>query len=59
MVLSYSADFKAPLVNFGGPAGIVDATVYKTAIFLGFGHGKLFYFLTLHAVRLVWVSFIK
>ena len=36
------------LVNFTGPAGIVNATVYKTKpIFTGLGHGKLSKFLTL------------
>ena len=51
-VLSYSVDFKAPrelwnplrhyLVIFTGPAGIVNATVYKTEPnFPGLGHVKL------------------
>ena len=42
------------LVNFMGLAGVVHATVYKTEqIFTGLGHGKLFYFLTLHTYPLL------
>ena len=39
------------LVNFTGLVGIVNTTVYKTKpIFIGLGHGKLFWFVTLYSI---------